>query len=170
MATGPDEFLMAGDNLQISFTPTTPGPPIASVALQEAGRFENGKWGGHAPARRGRFGAALRFRQGRRGRISGSGVRLHLPVIQKSEIIQVQVKRRAEVWFLASVSSPALGRCSAASAAALGRKFPSGRLAKIVRRRIRIRRIDLGEIGRLCYFARAGTFRLIPVTTTLESR
>ena len=44
MATGPDEFLMAGHNLQITFTPDTPGPPIAGIARQEAGRFENGQW------------------------------------------------------------------------------------------------------------------------------
>ena len=44
MATGPDEYLLAGDNLQITFTPATPGPPIAGIARQENGHFENGKW------------------------------------------------------------------------------------------------------------------------------
>jgi hypothetical protein len=44
MATGPDEYLLAGDNLQITFTPNTPGPPIAGIARQENGHFENGKW------------------------------------------------------------------------------------------------------------------------------
>jgi hypothetical protein len=44
MATGPDEYLLAGNNLQITFTPATPGPPIAGIARQENGRFENGKW------------------------------------------------------------------------------------------------------------------------------
>ncbi len=44
MATGPDEYLMAGNNLQITFTPNTPGPPIAGIARQENGHFENGKW------------------------------------------------------------------------------------------------------------------------------
>jgi len=44
MATGPDEFLVAGNNLQITFTPNTPGPPIAGIARQENGHFENGKW------------------------------------------------------------------------------------------------------------------------------
>jgi hypothetical protein len=44
MATGPDEFLLAGNNLQITFTPNTPGPPIAGIARQENGHFENGKW------------------------------------------------------------------------------------------------------------------------------
>jgi hypothetical protein len=44
MSTGPDEYLLAGDNLQITFTPNTPGPPIAGIARQENGRFENGNW------------------------------------------------------------------------------------------------------------------------------
>ena len=44
MATGPDEFLMAGDNVQVTFSPDTPGPEFVGLAEQEAGRFENGKW------------------------------------------------------------------------------------------------------------------------------
>jgi hypothetical protein len=45
MATGPDEYLVAGNNVMITFTPDTPGPPIAGLAEQEAGRFDkNGKW------------------------------------------------------------------------------------------------------------------------------
>jgi Domain of unknown function (DUF5597)/Beta-galactosidase len=44
MATGPDEYLLAGNNLQITFTPNTSGPPIAGIARQENGHFENGKW------------------------------------------------------------------------------------------------------------------------------
>ena len=44
MATGPDEFLMAGDNLQVTFSLETPGPGFVGLAEQEAGRFENGKW------------------------------------------------------------------------------------------------------------------------------
>jgi hypothetical protein len=45
MAAGPDEYLLAGNNVTITFTPNTPGPPIAGLAEQEAGRFDNnGKW------------------------------------------------------------------------------------------------------------------------------
>ena len=45
MAVGPDEYLLAGNNVVITFTPNTPGPPIAGLAEQEAGRFDNnGKW------------------------------------------------------------------------------------------------------------------------------
>jgi hypothetical protein len=45
MAVGPDEYLVAGNNVVITFTPDSPGPPIAGLADQEAGRFDsNGKW------------------------------------------------------------------------------------------------------------------------------
>ncbi len=77
--TGPDEFLMAGDNLQVTFTPTTPGPPIAGIARQENGHFENGKWlvtrylAGDDSVLRYDIGAAADMGQ------SGSGVRLSAP-------------------------------------------------------------------------------------------
>jgi Domain of unknown function (DUF5597)/Beta-galactosidase len=45
MATGPDEYLIAGNNLMITFTPATPGPPLAGIAEQAPGRFDkNGQW------------------------------------------------------------------------------------------------------------------------------
>jgi hypothetical protein len=45
MALGPDEYLVAGNNVVITFTPDSPGPPIAGLGGQEAGRFDNsGKW------------------------------------------------------------------------------------------------------------------------------
>jgi hypothetical protein len=45
MAVGPDEYLLAGNGVLITFTPATPGPPIAGLAEHEAGRFDNnGKW------------------------------------------------------------------------------------------------------------------------------
>lgn len=44
MLEGTNEYLMAGNNIQVTFTPDTPGPPIAGLAWQESGRFENGKW------------------------------------------------------------------------------------------------------------------------------
>jgi hypothetical protein len=92
LATGPDEFLMAGDNLQISFMPTTAGPPIASVAQQEAGRFENGKWvvtrllGGDDSVLRYDFANRRRGAIGQRGALALAGAG-----DSKSEIIQVQV-------------------------------------------------------------------------------
>jgi hypothetical protein len=44
MATDKDEFVMAGDNVQITFSPDTPGPEFVGLAEQSGGRFENGKW------------------------------------------------------------------------------------------------------------------------------
>jgi hypothetical protein len=79
MATGPDEFLLAGHNLQITFTPDTPGPPIAGIARQENGHFENGKWvvtrylGGDDSVLRYDIAKVAEMGQ------SGSGVRLSSP-------------------------------------------------------------------------------------------
>jgi hypothetical protein len=76
MAVGPDEYVMAGNNLQITFTPNTPGPPVAGLARQEAGRFEDGKWivtrylGGDDSVLRYDIAAVAEMNQ------SGSGVRL----------------------------------------------------------------------------------------------
>ena len=44
IASGPDEFFVAGSDVQVTFRPTTPGPPIAGLAKVEAGRFEEGRW------------------------------------------------------------------------------------------------------------------------------
>ena len=44
IAAGQDEFWAAGNDVQITFLPKTPGPPIAGLAKVEAGRFEDGKW------------------------------------------------------------------------------------------------------------------------------
>ena len=44
MLEGPNDYLMAGNNIEVTFTPGTPGPPIAGLAWQESGRFENGRW------------------------------------------------------------------------------------------------------------------------------
>ena len=44
MATGPDEFVMAGDNVQVTFSLETPGAGFVGLAEQSAGNFVNGKW------------------------------------------------------------------------------------------------------------------------------
>lgn len=44
IATGPDEFYMAGSGLTITLSPDTPGPPITGIATVEEGRFEEGHW------------------------------------------------------------------------------------------------------------------------------
>jgi hypothetical protein len=44
VSTGPDEYFIAGRDVQVVFTPNTPGPEIAGLARAETGRFANGKW------------------------------------------------------------------------------------------------------------------------------
>jgi hypothetical protein len=44
IASGQDEFYIAGNDVQVTFLPTTPGPAIAGLASVAAGRFENGQW------------------------------------------------------------------------------------------------------------------------------
>jgi hypothetical protein len=44
IAVGPDEYVVAGTDIQVTFTPRTPGPPIAGLAEVEAGKFVNGQW------------------------------------------------------------------------------------------------------------------------------
>jgi hypothetical protein len=45
IALGPDEYLLAGNHLLLTFTPATPGPPIAGLAWHEAGRYDRkGRW------------------------------------------------------------------------------------------------------------------------------
>jgi hypothetical protein len=43
-ALGPDEFLVAGENIQVTFAPLPPGPPIAGIADAETGVFADGHW------------------------------------------------------------------------------------------------------------------------------
>jgi hypothetical protein len=44
IAAGQDEFWVSGTDVQVTFLPKTPGPPIAGLARVEEGRFENGSW------------------------------------------------------------------------------------------------------------------------------
>jgi hypothetical protein len=44
VAAGPDEYFVAGSDIQVTFTPRTAGPEIAGLATVEAGRFESGRW------------------------------------------------------------------------------------------------------------------------------
>jgi hypothetical protein len=44
VAVGPDEYFVAGSDIQVTFTPRTPGPEMAGLATVEAGRFESGRW------------------------------------------------------------------------------------------------------------------------------
>ncbi len=49
IAVGPDEYVVAGTDIDVTFTPRTPGPPIAGLAEVQAGQFINGRW---VPGRR----------------------------------------------------------------------------------------------------------------------
>ncbi len=44
IAVGPDEYVVAGTDIQVTFTPRTPGPPIAGRAEVEAGKSVYGHW------------------------------------------------------------------------------------------------------------------------------
>ena len=42
--SSPDEYIIYGNNIQVSFSPNTPGPAIAAIAQVDEGRYENGIW------------------------------------------------------------------------------------------------------------------------------
>jgi beta-galactosidase GanA len=44
VSTGPDDYVMAGKGLVITFEPNTPGDPIAGIGSIEQGEFVNGRW------------------------------------------------------------------------------------------------------------------------------
>jgi hypothetical protein len=44
IAAGPDEYFAAGNGLTVTFSPHTPGPPLAGLATVEEGTFVNGRW------------------------------------------------------------------------------------------------------------------------------
>jgi hypothetical protein len=44
IAAGPDEYIAAGTDVQVTFSPNTPGPPIAGLATVEEGTYVNGRW------------------------------------------------------------------------------------------------------------------------------
>ena len=44
ISVGPDEYFIGGHDVQIIFTPNTPGPEIAGLASVETGKFVKGQW------------------------------------------------------------------------------------------------------------------------------
>ena len=44
IAVGPDEFFAAGNGVTVTFSPNTPGPPLAGLATVEEGSFVDGRW------------------------------------------------------------------------------------------------------------------------------
>jgi hypothetical protein len=44
IALGPDEFILTGKDVQISFSPAIQGPAVAAILQVDEGSFENGAW------------------------------------------------------------------------------------------------------------------------------
>jgi hypothetical protein len=44
LTTAPDEFIIAGSGISLSFVPDSPGGKIAEIGSIDEGRFENGHW------------------------------------------------------------------------------------------------------------------------------
>ncbi len=44
IATAPDEFVIVGSGMLVTFAPASPGPKIAEIGSIDEGRFEDGKW------------------------------------------------------------------------------------------------------------------------------
>ena len=44
IAVGPDEYFAAGNGVTVTFSPNTPGPPLAGLATVEEGTFVDGRW------------------------------------------------------------------------------------------------------------------------------
>ena len=44
VSVGPGEYFIAGRDVQVTFSPNTPGPEIAGLARVETGSFESGRW------------------------------------------------------------------------------------------------------------------------------
>jgi hypothetical protein len=44
IAAGADEYIAAGTDVQVTFSPNTPGPPIAGLATVEEGTYVSGRW------------------------------------------------------------------------------------------------------------------------------
>jgi beta-galactosidase GanA len=65
IAAGQDEFLIAGTSLVVTFTPETPGDPLAGLLSVQEGKFVNGVWKG------GRWLNGDQTHQGRHIRLDG---------------------------------------------------------------------------------------------------
>jgi hypothetical protein len=44
IATGSDQYMIAASNAEITFSPNTPGPPVAGLAQVQAGAYVDGVW------------------------------------------------------------------------------------------------------------------------------
>jgi hypothetical protein len=92
MALGPDEYLVAGNDIQVTFTPHTPGPAVAGLAEVWAGGFVDGKW---MPGRKlSGDDILLNYKLGEAAAVnqSGSGLRFGPdgPTIQRVKLYRYQ--------------------------------------------------------------------------------
>jgi hypothetical protein len=92
MAVGPDEYFLAGNDIQVTFTPHTPGPAVAGLAEVWAGRFVDGKW---MPGRKlSGDDILLNYKLGEAAAVnqSGSGLRFGPdgPTIQRVKLYRYQ--------------------------------------------------------------------------------
>jgi hypothetical protein len=92
MALGPDEYLVAGNDIQVMFTPHTPGPAVAGLAEVWAGGFVDGKW---MPGRKlSGDDILLNYKLGEAAAVnqSGSGLRFGPdgPTIQRVKLYRYQ--------------------------------------------------------------------------------
>ena len=90
ISTGPNEYYIAGEGIQLTFTPVAGG--VASLANQETGHFENGKW--TATRQLGGDDSVLRYdiaAQAQLG-LSATGVKIPAghPQIQRVEVYRYQ--------------------------------------------------------------------------------
>jgi hypothetical protein len=44
ITTGPNDYVIAANSAEITFSPSTPGPPVAGLALVQTGSFVDGAW------------------------------------------------------------------------------------------------------------------------------
>jgi hypothetical protein len=77
IASSKDEFFVAGSDVQVTFLPTTQGPPIAGLGTVEAGRFKNGRW--MATRLLGGDDCVLEYDQAKAAAASQSGSGLRFP-------------------------------------------------------------------------------------------
>jgi Domain of unknown function (DUF5597)/Beta-galactosidase len=88
MGLAPDEFVVAGSDVQVTFTPRTAGPPIAGLADAEIGHYEGTRW--VAERKRNGDDVLLSYKLADLARIhqSGSGLRFlpGEPTIQRVKL------------------------------------------------------------------------------------
>jgi len=44
ISVGSDEYVIAGTGIIVTFTPNSPGEPIAGIVSIQEGKYENGRW------------------------------------------------------------------------------------------------------------------------------